>query len=64
MNDFKAQFNEYVLSFYGKGGIYDYGFTNEEVETAKNQYIAAGEPFEGDSFDREKVRDIVLENRK
>ena len=59
------EFVEYVLSFYGKGGIYaDYfgtGVSKKEVEDAfklrlKNKKI----PFDGDSFDRELVRDIML----
>ena len=64
MFDPKAEFNDYVFSFYGKGGIYDYDFTLEEIETAKNQYIESGADFQGDSLDREKVRDIVIENRQ
>lgn len=64
MFDFKAGFNQYMLDFYGKDGVYDYGFTEAEVEKAKQQYIESGAEFQGDSLDREKVRDIVLENRK
>ena len=57
-------FVRYVMSFYGPGEIYDYGFTVPEVKTATEQHIKTGRvPFEGDSIDREIVRDIVLENR-
>ncbi|HET8688444.1 MAG TPA: hypothetical protein VFM18_17675 [Methanosarcina sp.] len=58
-------FVDYVLSFYGPGEIYDYGFTREEVETAVKAYKGeAGATYQGDSFDREMVREIVFRNRK
>ena len=61
----KQVFIRYVMSFYGPGQIYDYGFTVPEVKTATEQHINTGRvPFEGDSIDREIVRDIVLDNRK
>ncbi len=60
----KQDFIYYVLSFYGPGGIYDYKFSLDEVEQATEQYIAKpGTKFEGDSLDRELVRDIVFANR-
>jgi uncharacterized protein YwqG len=60
------QFVEYVLSFYGKqeDALYDYEFTEDEVLNATIEYISAGKPFEGDSVDREAVRDIVFTNRE
>jgi len=59
--DMKA-FIDYVLSFYGVGGIYDYNFNIEEVKKAIRIHLLDGEtPFEGDSVDREMVRDIVLD---
>ena len=55
------EFYEYVMDFYGDGGIYDFGATEEEVRQAtdivKNE---VGDDFEGDSVDREKVRDVIL----
>lgn len=57
-------FIEYVLSFYGTGGeaIYDYAFTREEVEAAFTIRLQNTEiEFAGDSFDRELLRDIVLD---
>jgi len=47
---------------YGVGGIYDYNFNIEEVKKAIRIHLLDGEtPFEGDSVDREMVRDIVLD---
>jgi hypothetical protein len=57
-------FIEYVLKFYGasKDAIYDYAFTREEVEAAIAIRIQNTEiEFASDSFDRELIRDIVLE---
>ena len=61
-------FTEYMLSFYGAGkdAIYSYGFTREQVELATALYKTRleqnypGQQFEGDSVDRERVRDIIL----
>ena len=53
---------EYVLDFYGKGGIYDMGATKEQVIDATNALIKQiGNKFEADSIDRERVRDIMIE---
>ncbi len=60
------EFIDYVLSFYGEGGLYDFGASEVDVLVALAERItAAGEglPFEGDSIDRELVRDIMLKNR-
>lgn len=57
-------FIEYVLKFYGmtEDAIYDYAFTREEVEAAIAIRLQNTEiEFAADSFDRELVRDIVLE---
>ena len=55
------EFVDYVFSFYGKGGIYDYGFKKPEIRKAMKLYEAFGSvEFVGDSVDREKIRDIVL----
>ena len=69
----QRRFIDYVLSFYGKDGIYatEFGqpFTRDEIEKATEQYIQAivnqipQWEFDGDSMDRENVRDYVLLNR-
>jgi len=55
------EFYDYVMDFYGPGGIYDFNATEEEIkkatEVVKNK---VGDDFEGDSVDREKVRDVIL----
>jgi len=62
------KFVEYVNEFYGKGvGIYaeDFeggGVTITQIHQATMQYIESGEPFQGDSMDREAVRTILQEN--
>lgn len=54
-------FYSYVLAFYGKGGIYDMDATLDEVMEATEKYIKLPDTkFEGDSFDREAVRDIMI----
>lgn len=61
----KKQFIDYCLSFYGDGGVYPFQFNRDEIE--KGLYIRLRNktfPFEGDSIDREMVRDIVFELRE
>ncbi len=65
------EFVNYVMSFYGHGQIYDIGATREEAwnATCIRIKINADNPlngisFEGDSIDREAVRDIILEARR
>ena len=54
-------FYDYVLSFYGQDGIYDMGATLDEVMEATAKYLQSSETrFEGDSFDREMIRDIMI----
>ena len=59
-------FTQYMLDFYGPNGIYDYGFTAEQINLATQLYKCRlgenypGEEFCGDSVDRERVRDIIL----
>lgn len=57
-------FIEYVLDFYGKGGLYDIGATKAMViaATIKRLEKYPDTPFEGDSLDREWVRDIIWDN--
>jgi hypothetical protein len=62
----KAEFIDYVLSFYAPGQIYgdffENSLTQEEVNRAVNLRIKKTDeiPFDGDSVDREIVRDIIL----
>ena len=59
-------FTQYLLDFYGPNGIYPMGFTAEQISLATQLYkcrLPAGQEFEGDSIDRERVRDIILDAR-
>ena len=62
-------FTQYLLDFYGPNGIYDFGFTASEINLATQLYkcrspeIFPGDEFQGDSVDRERVRDIILRFR-
>jgi hypothetical protein len=56
-----SQFIEYCLDFYGPGGIYPLGMSEDEVTRAVRLLDLIGqEDLELDSIDREKVRDVVL----
>lgn len=59
------QFIRYCLDFYGDKGIYPLGFTRRQLELATELYqlkLRQGrETFEGDTRDRENVRDLLLE---
>jgi len=59
-------FVDYCLEFYGHGGIYDYGFSFEEVcqGLIKRFAYRPSLDFDGDSVDREHVRDMVFELRE
>lgn len=57
-------FTQYMLDFYGPKGIYPYGFTAEQINLGTQLYkcrLDAGQEFHGDTVDRERVRDIILE---
>jgi hypothetical protein len=57
-------FTRYMLDFYGSNGIYNYGFTAEQINLATQLYktrMESGEEFQGDSVDRERIRDIIFE---
>jgi hypothetical protein len=60
----RQEFTQYLLDFYGPAGIYELDFTVQDIEQATAIYIARLKnqrcEFVGDSFDREKVRDIVV----
>jgi hypothetical protein len=59
-------FIKYVLDFYGESGLFDMKATRDEVWNATCIRLIRFKdiPFEGDSLDREKVRDIILESRQ
>ena len=54
------EFVNYVMSFYGAGGIYDMNATEDMILEATQKYISEGADFCGDSIDRELVRDIMI----
>ncbi len=65
-----SEFIEYVLSFYGRDGIYKQNRTREQVAYATTVYLDACSYYEsigqdgftwgnGDSLDRERVRDLM-----
>ena len=63
-----TEFYDYVLSFYGPGGIYPMGATLELIEQATQDLIRIleikGQEFCGDSVDRELVRDLLIDKYK
>jgi hypothetical protein len=59
-------FIDYVMSFYGPGELYPIkGINRTVVRKATNDVIKItkikGEKFCGDSFDREQVRDLLID---
>jgi hypothetical protein len=60
-----TEFYDYVLSFYGPGGIYPMNATLDIVQKATNDLISIlqikGQEFCGDSIDRELVRDLMMD---
>jgi hypothetical protein len=63
-----TEFYDYVLSFYGPGGIYPMGATLELIESATSDLIKIlqikDQEFCGDSIDRELVRDLLIDKYK
>ena len=56
-----SQFIEYCLSFYGAGGVYPLGMSEDEITKAIRLLDLIGQKeLDLDSIDREKVRDVVL----
>lgn len=57
------EFVDYVLSFYGPGEIYDMCATRDEVLIATGMRLGMCRwlrvKFEGDTIDREAVRDLI-----
>lgn len=64
----KNEFIDYVLSFYGPGGIYDIGATRQDVLEALATRLLCERysslPYEADSTDREIIRDIMIEAKE
>ena len=62
MNSFN-EFIEYVYSFYGDGGLYDQKRTREQIAYATLDYLDGCIDVitwgNGDSLDRERVRDTM-----
>jgi hypothetical protein len=57
------KFYQYVRSFYGPDGLYPMGATVPDIMAATKILIdAVGDAFEGDSMDREDVRDILIKD--
>jgi len=55
-------FVEYCHSFYGEGGLYDMGASMNVLHKAAVTYVLSPDreaDFEGDSFDREQVREVL-----
>jgi len=58
-----VEFIDYVMSFYGpEDPVYDLGFevTRPMVWTALLTLLTNNSDFEGDSIDRERVRDLMI----
>jgi hypothetical protein len=57
------KFVNYVMSFYGPGGIYDMGATYDMIVDATIQYLTTPDTKwgDGDSYDREQVRDMLID---
>jgi len=57
-------FYDYVLSFYGDGGLYPMGATLELIKQATSTHRKIlklkNEKFWGDSFDRERVGELLI----
>tara|TARA_A100000172_G_C3026004_1_gene104863 strand:- start:667 stop:924 length:258 start_codon:yes stop_codon:yes gene_type:complete len=66
MENNKIEFIDYCLEFYGDGGIYDFNMTREELTEGLERRLKnrPDVPFDGDTIDREFVRDEVLAMRK
>jgi hypothetical protein len=62
------QFVDYVLEFYGPGGLYDLSATRQEILEAIAIKLTsrpdASLEWCGDSVDRESIRDIMLSRRE
>lgn len=55
-------FIHYVYEFYGKDGVYPMGATYDMIIDALDILLNKKDhDFAGDSFDREKIRDIMMD---
>jgi len=59
---FLKEFYDYVFYFYGPGGIYEMNATMDQIKAATETHLSTGVEFEGDTIDRERVRDILIED--
>ena len=64
--EFINDFIDYVMSFYGAGELYPItGINRTIVSKATNDVMRMskikGTPFCGDSYDREQVRDLLID---
>jgi hypothetical protein len=63
-----TEFYDYVLSFYGKDGIYPMGATLPLIQQATQDLTQIlhikDQEFCGDSIDRELVRDLLIDKYK
>lgn len=58
----RKAFIDYVYGFYGpKSDLYPMGATKKMIGEALDILIARGDDVAFDSFDREKIRDIMIE---
>ena len=68
MKDICEEFYNYMFSFYNdKDGIYPIsGLTKDMIVSATDKYLTSKNCSwgDGDSVDREKVRDIILEDNR
>ena len=66
MENYKIEFIDYCLDFYGDGGIYDFNMSREELAEGLERRIKnrPALTFDGDTTDREIVRDEVFAMRK
>lgn len=65
-SDERKEFFDYCASFYCVGGIYyaDIKASHAELKAAIDERIKMeSPPFEGDTIDREMVREIILQKR-
>ena len=60
----KAEFINYVADFYADGGLYPMGVSEGDIAKALQERLKRHSdlPFDGDTTDRELVRDIMLED--
>tara|TARA_B100000963_G_scaffold261127_1_gene229335 strand:+ start:418 stop:630 length:213 start_codon:yes stop_codon:yes gene_type:complete len=59
------RFIDYCLAFYGDGGIYEFSMTRDELANGLKRRLKNRPevPFDGDTIDREFVRDEVFAMR-